>query len=145
MRTERKSRNRQNGYPPDDLLINYMRQKLHFERDKEKSKLRGKELAEDDTYSNLKKRKFDVIDRVFRSMANLIFFFKCIAEHPELEKVFEDDVMDLLGVKRNNPEKHDLGFVFYDLLDYILIGRKEGRYTKETDDRLNFRLILNHI
>jgi hypothetical protein len=106
-------------------------------------KVRGKELAEDATYSKLKSKKFDVLDRVFRSMANLIFFFKCIAEYPELEKVFEDDVMDLLGVKRN--EKQDLGFVFCDLLDYILIGRKGGRYAKEGDDRLDFRLILNHI
>jgi hypothetical protein len=122
-----------------------MREKLQFERDKEKSKVRGRELAEDATYSKLKRRKFDVLDRVFKSMANLIFFFKCIAEYPELEKVFEDDVMDLLGVKRNDPKKHDPGSVFSDLLDYILIGKKGGRFAEETDERLDFRLILNHI
>jgi len=145
VRRVKKSKTHDNGYLPDDLLVNYMRQKLQFERDKEKSKLRGKELAENETYSNLKKRKFDVLDRVFRSLANLIFFFKCIAEYPELEKVFEDDVMDLLGIKRNDPQKQDLGFVFYDLLDYILIGKKGGRYGEGPDDRLDFRLILNHI
>jgi hypothetical protein len=35
--------------------------------------------------------------------------------------------------------------VFYDLLDYIIIGRKGGRYSETEDDRVDFRLILNHV
>src|ERR671931_2300090 len=136
----KKHQNNKNSYVADDLLVNYMHQKLQFEREKEKLKLRGKDLAEHDTYSNLKRRKFDVVERVFRSMANLIFFFKCIAEYPELEKVFEDDVLDLLGVKRNDSETDDSGFAFYNLLDYILIGKKGGRYADQGDDRIDFRL-----
>lgn len=145
MKSGQKGERVKKGYLPDKLLTNYMREKLLFEKKKEESKLLGAELAENKTYSNLKKRKTDVLARVFRSMANLTFFFKCIAEHPELERLFDDDIMDLLGIRRNDPQNDDLGFAFYDLLDYILIGGKGGRYKEKKDDRIDFRLILNHI
>lgn len=129
-------------YPPDALLVNYMREKLLYETSNSESRIR-KRKAKNATYSRLKKKKFDVIDRVFRSMANTVFFFKCIAEYPVLERVFEDDIANLLGLRRINQEK-DIGFVFSDLMDYILIGSKEGRFGPGPDNRLDFRLILTH-
>jgi hypothetical protein len=104
-----------NGYVPDKLVVNYMQQKLHFEKKRKSEKLQGRELAEDDEYLALKKRKTDVLDRIFRSMANLIFFFECMAKHSELDELFDEDIKDLLGIRREDPQRQVLGFVFLDL------------------------------
>jgi hypothetical protein len=89
-----------NGYLPHDAVINYMRDRLHFEKTRNKLKLKGQDLAGDNSYRNLKKRKTDVLDIMFKSMADILFF-KSIAKHQELQDIFEDDIMDLLGIKRN--------------------------------------------
>jgi hypothetical protein len=116
-----------------------MREKLQFENKKTEQKLRGEELAENDTYSSLKKRKTNVLDRIFTSMANLTFFFKCIAEHPELNKLFEDDVKDLLGVRSMRHEVY--GFMFINLLEGILmLGERSINYEKDFRLKLSSRL-----
>src|SRR5919106_435625 len=100
------------GYMPDEVLTNYMHEKLRFEKKRKREKLHGRELNEDIEYSRLKKRKIDVLDRIFRSMANLTFFFQCISEYPELADIFDDDVKDLLGIRRYYQQKQEFGFIF---------------------------------
>ena len=57
-------------------------------------------------------------------MANLTYFFKMITQYPELQVLFENDIKDLLGIRRNKPKESIYGFVFFDLLCGILkIGR----------------------
>jgi len=88
-------------------------------------------------YSNLRKRKTDALDRIFTSMANLTFFFECIAKYPDFEVLFEDDIKDLLGVRRNDQNTDIYGFMLARLLYSILIVQK-------SDNNFNdFRLRLN--
>jgi hypothetical protein len=125
------------GYVPDTLILNYVRDKLHFEQRRHELKLRGEDLR-NITYSNLKKRKFDVLTRVFTSMANLIFFFECISKYPVLEQLFEDDLKDLLGIRRSNPQHQVSGYIFARLLNSILFVQKNS-------DEDDFRLTVNNL
>ena len=36
-------------------------------------------------------------------MANLVFFFEATSDNQELAGLFESDMLDLLGIKRQNP------------------------------------------
>jgi hypothetical protein len=94
--------------------------------------------------SNMARMKLYYLDKhIFQAMANLAFFFEAIAKHPELEDLFEDDIKDLLGVRRNKSAKHVCGFMFFDLLRNIL---KVGDLHLEREEGIqhDFRLILNH-
>ena len=53
-------------------------------------------------------------------MINLTYFFQFVASHEELQPIFEDDIKDLLGLRRENKEK-EFGYMFY----YLLKGTVE--------------------
>lgn len=93
----------------------------------------------------LDKEKVNVLnDYVFQSMANVVFFFKCIASYPELRPIFENDIMDLLGVRRLNPQTNNYGFVLFNLLHaMLLVG--EGLYIDKRGHNKDFRLRLNQL
>jgi hypothetical protein len=77
-------------------------------------------------------------------MANLVLFFKSIAAYPQLGEVFEDDIKDLLGIRRNNPQLNNYGFIIFNLLQSILqIG--EGVYNEKRSHNKDFRLRLNQL
>jgi hypothetical protein len=139
---EEDSMKEKNGYVADELVVNYMQKKLRFERRRMSEELRGKELVKNKEYSSLKKRKTDVLDRIFRSMANLIFFFQCLAEHSELAEVFDNDIKDLLGIRRKDPQKQVLGFVFLELMLSIIKVKKQPLDEQNEKD---FRLYLTHL
>ena len=115
-----------------------MKERLLFEKKRDATGLRGKALRRDKAYLNLKKRKTDVLDKIFTSMANLIFFFECIAESDELRSIFENDVLDLLGLRRNSPESHRAGYIFSRLIKSILLTGK----IPDGEDAIDFRLLL---
>lgn len=93
----------------------------------------------------LDKEKVKVLDKlIFPSMANLSYFFRCLTIYPQLREVFEDDVKDLLGVKRNNPQENNYGFIFFDLLRSILLIGEEIRVGERDYDK-GFRLRLNQV
>jgi hypothetical protein len=126
------------GYVPDKLITNYMQDKLLFEKKRDETDLRGKALKDNEAYLNLKKRKTDVLNKIFTSMANLIFFFESVAEIDDLRSIFENDILDLLGLKRNYPEIHRPGYIFSRLINSILLtGKIPGR-----EDAVDFRLLL---
>jgi hypothetical protein len=93
----------------------------------------------------LDKEKVAVLDKyVFQAMANITFFFKCVADYPTIREVFEDDIKDLLGVRREKPQEQDYGFIFFKLLySVLLIG--QGVYDKTRIADKDFRLRLNQI
>ena len=126
------------GYRPDNIVSNYVQDKLLFEKKRDKENLHGKILKDDEVYSNLKKRKTDVLNKIFTSMANLIFFFECVAENDELRSVFESDILDLLGLRRNSPELRRPGYIFSRLIKSILLTGKN----REKEDAIDFRLLL---
>ena len=56
----------------------------------------------------LQRRKVDVLDKhIFRSMANLVIFFKYLEDHPELREIYEEDVKELLGFIGKNAKYED--------------------------------------
>lgn len=131
-------------YTPHEDLVNLLKKELH----KKKATKEGKELWEDDKEKrkrgNTDRMKVYYLDKhIFQAMANLAFFFEAIAKHPELEDLYEDDIRDLLGVRRNKSARHVCGFMFFNLLCNIL---KAGdlRLEKEEGIKRDFRLILNH-
>ena len=81
-----------------------MEEKLHVEKMKKALTLAGKELSHADQQKRqrLKTNKVRLLnDIVFPAMANLTYFFECIANHPELQSIFEDDLKDLFGIRHN--------------------------------------------
>ena len=93
----------------------------------------------------LDKEKVAVLDKhIFPAMATITFFFKCVADYPEIREVFEDDIKDLLGVRRQKPQEQDYGFIFFKLLySVLLIG--QGVYDKTRTPDKDFRLRLNQL
>jgi hypothetical protein len=107
----------------------------------------------------LDKEKVTILDKyVFPSMANLAFFFRSVSRYPELKKIFDNDIRDLLGINRINPQQNKFGFIFFELVRSILLV-EEGIYREEVankddfplhkqiarKDKNDFRLRLNHI
>ena len=69
----------------------------------------------------LDQQKVDILDKyVFQSMAYLTYFFKYVSTYKTLNKVFENDVKDLLGLRIKEPESEEYAFVLSDLLHSIL-------------------------
>jgi hypothetical protein len=133
-------------YVPNNDLVNFLRTQLHRKKEIEAGR---DSLEEDKVKRNNKKDRLKVyyLDKhIFQAMANLAFFFEAIAKHPELEKIYEDDIKDLLGIRRKklfdkSMRKPLCGFMFYNLLHNILKICDPSRRKEIVKD---FRLILNH-
>lgn len=44
------------------------------------------------------KRKYDVIDKVFQSLLDVVYFLEFIEDHQELHEAYEDELKDIFGV-----------------------------------------------
>jgi len=133
-------------YIPNRDLVSLLRKQLH----RIKETQAGRESPESDKGRNNKMDRMKVyyLDKhIFQAMANLEFFFEAIAKHPELEKIYEDDIKDLLGIRRKKPSDNSkrkplCGFTFSDLLSNIL--KVSGSPFERREIVNDFRLILNH-
>jgi hypothetical protein len=84
-------------------------------------------------------------DYVFRSMANIIFFFRATSIYPQLKEIFENDIKDLLGVRRENPQPDNYGFIFSALVRSVLLTERDELYLKEEMPGEDLSLRLNQI
>ena len=48
---------------------------------------------------------------IFPSMVNLTFFLECISNHKDLQNVFDNDLKELFGIKRNEPRAYNYAFM----------------------------------
>jgi hypothetical protein len=122
----------------------FMEERLNLDKKIDKLHAAGKDLpknlrSQDDSLGSRKVRILD--EYVFQPMANLFYFFMMVSEHPELQERFENDIKDLLGVRRLNPGREQYGYVFIRLIESILLIKPKERSLNEGD----FRLILLHI
>jgi hypothetical protein len=79
---------------------------------------------------------------IFPAMANLVYFFYYVCRYSELREVFDNDIEELLGVRRDT-SKHDYGFIFTALIQSILlIGLHNSAETHVKDFRLRLVQIL---
>jgi len=82
-------------------------------------------------------RKGDILNTyIFKSMANLIYFFEFINNNPQLIDKFESDIEDLLGLK---PQTNPGNSAFIRLVRAI-IG--EGQFSDFGNSKFNFRYRL---
>jgi hypothetical protein len=85
---------------PSDRLIDYLNETLKLEEYKSNPKLKqklGTKMARKIRSNDEKKVR--TMDYLFRSMADLIYFFKFVNNNPELIDRFDDDILDLLGLR----------------------------------------------
>ena len=116
---------------PAPMLVRYLHKTLELERMKQK-KL---DLSSATVRSNdeMKVRMLD--NQVFRSMANLMYFFEFLNLHPELIDKFGDDVVDLLGLKGGG-SRNPKGEGFVRLVIALLA---EGSIAYDDDKRFYYR------
>lgn len=142
------------GYSVDDSILRLMINLLQHISDMENG-----QIVNNNRKRYLDKEKVLILDKyIFPSMANLIFFFKSISRYPELKKIFDDDIKDLLGVRRINPEQNKYAYLFSQLVRSILLIEDEPYSEEEADrddfpshyqlaetDKKDYRLRLNQI
>lgn len=97
--------NKQKYYSPSTSLVNYLDEKLRIEKEAKELKHKGQELSVEDERKRklLHKQKFDMLDKVFRSVADLTYLLEMVAAHEELREVLEDDIKDLFDVGSEYP------------------------------------------
>lgn len=131
-------------YNPNKDVVNFLRDQLN----RRKEIQAGRESPEDGKAKrnpNLDRMKVYYLDKIFKAMADLAFFFEATAKHPELEKIYKDDIKDLLGIRRKKPSgkpKPLCGFMFSDLLRNIL--KVSGSPFERREMVKDYSLILNH-
>ena len=125
---------KQNGvkhYTPQQELVNNIKNILQHK------KLVGPKIEVSAVEGSQKKTnpyrmKVHYLDKhIFQAMANLTFFFQAIAKHPELQELYEDDIKDLLGIRRNDPNELEYGFMFVNLISAIMSTTR--KYVKKGD------------
>lgn len=87
--------------PVSPVLKHYLEEKLEIEEAKKTAAEPGNKLSVTDE-RRIKpndKKKVRALNNLFRSMANLIYFFEFVNEHHQLIDKFDEDIEDLLGLK----------------------------------------------
>ena len=136
----------QKYFTPNKELLRCMEETLQIKRKAEKLKLHGEELSGIDKIKerNLRTNKTRILDKIiFQSMANLTFFLDSVSRHPQLQSVFDDDLKDLFGIRRNNSNAQNRGFMFGKLMGGILTYEPYAVDNK-VKDKNNFRIVLLH-
>jgi hypothetical protein len=119
-------------------LKEYLDETLQLEELKKLNKIDGTAIGSHDQLRirNNDETKVRTLDNhIFKSMANLIYFFEFLNLHPELINKFGEDIEDLLGLKGAGP-KNPKGEGFPRFIDTILANGSTGY---DDDTRFNFR------
>ena len=95
------------GYEPSASMKDFIGDKLRFLKEEESSR----------TWDTQKVR---ILDKLFQSTADLVYFLEQIADNPKLQEVFEDDLKELFEVKPEHDTKQ-LSPLFGDELGGIRI------------------------
>jgi len=98
---------KQKGYKPSASMKDFIGDKLRFLK-------KGKSSRSWDT------QKVRILDKLFQSTTDLVFFLEQIADNPKLQEVFEDDLKELFEVKPEHQTKQ-LSPLFGDELGGIRI------------------------
>jgi hypothetical protein len=118
-------------YMPHSEFTGHMRDLLHFLRQEQNYLVAGDAEKE----RNLRRMKNHYLDRVFQAMADLNLFFQAVSKYPELQDEFEQDIKDLLGIRRTRPRNYNYAHVFVSLVHAMIS-------TKRTYGDNDFRIKL---
>jgi hypothetical protein len=95
---------------PSKTLTKYMKETLRVSKFREK-KIEGGRVTvmdEREIRKNDCRRRYVLNNHIFRSLADLIYFFEFLNNNPELIDKFVDDIEDLLGLHLGADEYTDL-------------------------------------
>ncbi|MGA9743802.1 MAG: hypothetical protein WBQ16_04235 [Nitrososphaeraceae archaeon] len=125
------------GYIPSARLSSYLKEKLSIERYRMEGKVEDADFTK--RKRNNDRMKVEVLDKIiFPSMANIVYYFEQIKNSRELQKVFEEDIQELLlGRKEDGPT------IFKRLLEGILTWK--DYHIIKSSQFFNFRAELFHI
>ena len=133
------------NYTPSLSLLKFLEETLQIETEKQNLHNSGAKISEDleRRIKNNRRMKVYMLDNlIFPSMANLVVFFEFVANYVNLQKIFDDDIKELLlGSKVPGH------IVFRRLLDGILRWVPEENLEEEytSSHKLNFRAELYYI
>lgn len=107
-------KNESKYFTPDERLVEWIAKRLDLERQRdefESKKSAGGKIS-GKLYREIKAsgaRKTEILDDIiFKSLANLIYFFEAIYQNPELDELFEKDIIELFDPRR---VKQDINLV----------------------------------
>jgi hypothetical protein len=135
-----------NCYTPERTLKNYLEQRLQIERTEDNN--------DDAASANLTKKikemnrmKVYVLNKIiFPSMANVVYFLETVSENPELQKVFDDDLKELFGIRYPAQLKNKSYSPIIRRLTEAMINWREDTdetpYERRKHRNNNFRLAL---
>jgi len=148
---------KQKYFKTNPTLADYLREKIAIETNREQFGQLGEKSSKefDERVKKNNRMKTHVLDKIiFPSMVNLTFFFSIMAKNHNLRLLFDDDIKELLGIKRNEPVTTEYGFMFEYLINTMLIWGlnvsptpeyKNKRDREKDNDKKNFRIRLIHI
>jgi len=80
------------SYQPSEQMQNLVEDKLRL-------------LKNDQSDRNWDAQKSKILDKMFQSWADMIYFLESVADNPDLQDVFEDDLKELFEIKPSHKVK----------------------------------------
>ena len=119
------------SYNADSGLIGYLEKRLKLSKEMDQLDAAGKEFPSEINArdKSLRTKKVRILDIIFQAMADLTFFFKTVALHPELQQILESDIKDLLGVKHQSTQEY--GYMICDLLPVCIDSRRRHNQSQK--------------
>jgi hypothetical protein len=128
---------------PSETLKEYLTEALALEefRGRGKKSKQGASIGARDQLRlrNNDEAKVRTIDNLFESIANLIYFFQFVNNHPEILYRFKEDIEDLLGLAGQSQLHIDAKNTPFSMLIREFIG------TEYTDKNFDYRPRLLHV
>lgn len=132
---------------PSPSVVRYLEETLDLEKYRKSGKKTDQGSSIGSTDEKMRKialrirnnndAKSRTIDNLFESMANLIYFFEFIDQHPDYVDRFKDDIEDLFGLKANTTDEKKSPF---SRLIRSILGRGVGiGFDDSKDSRFLFR------
>jgi hypothetical protein len=78
-------------------------------------------------------------------MANIVFLLRVVSEYALLKEIFLNDIKDLLGVRRENPQPDNFGFIFSAIIRSVLLTENDELYFKKEMPGEDLSLRLNQV
>ncbi len=122
---------------PSPKLIKFLKETSRLEEMKLKKLDKNRSLFDQvpkKTIRNNDEKKVRWLDNLFTSMANLIYFFEFINDHPGVIDKFGEDIEDLFGLNITDPK-----LAPFSRFIRAIIGEAHGNYD---DTKFNFRIRL---
>lgn len=122
---------------PSPKLIKFLKETSRLEAMKLKKLDKNRSLFDQvpkKTIRNNDEKKVRWLDNLFTSMANLIYFFEFINDHPEVIDKFGEDIEDLFGLNITDPK-----LAPFSRFIRAIIGEAHGDYD---NTQFNFRIRL---